>query len=93
MNISNGTKKLDDYSDMIKRIINVSEIVKISCEGNDSYCFTITLENHNCVNVVREVTQSTDTKIYDEINHYRESILSDLQSSQRNNQKMKRGNL
>ncbi|MBN2829524.1 MAG: hypothetical protein JXR56_04290 [Candidatus Cloacimonetes bacterium] len=87
MKISNGTKKLDDYSDMIKHIINVSEIVKISCEGNDSYCFTITLENHNCVNVVREVTQSNDTKIYEEINHYRESILSDLKSSKKINHK------
>jgi hypothetical protein len=81
MKLMNGIEILDDYSNVAKHIVDVSEIVEIRCGKSDACCFTISFNDNSCINIIRDFNKSNHTTVLQELISYRRIILSKIDSS------------
>eukprot|EP00831_Metopus_contortus_P029200 TRINITY_DN2403_c0_g1_i2.p1 TRINITY_DN2403_c0_g1~~TRINITY_DN2403_c0_g1_i2.p1 ORF type:complete len:185 (-),score=12.72 TRINITY_DN2403_c0_g1_i2:40-594(-) len=81
MNIKNELKKIAGYPEILKHIVEVSEIVNISIKGDKSYCFTVSLDNHECINVSKACSDLDYLEIFQDIQTIREILLIEVEET------------
>jgi len=81
MNIKNELNKIAGYPEIIKHIVEVSEIVNISLKGDKSYYFTITLDNQMCINISKPCSESDYLETFQDIQTIREILLAKVKEA------------
>ncbi len=90
MKTKEDVKKTDDFSHIINHMVDVSDVYKIRFNGSSSYCFTVSLDDNNFINITREYNLQNSSEILKEINSYRMRLLSGENNPNLKRQKQRR---
>lgn len=66
------------YPEIIYHVVDVSQVVNIRLKEAINYCFTLTLDNSQCMNISRTCNDFNSSEVFQAMCSFRKELISEI---------------